>query len=33
MLSIGFVPVYLIGLFIAMVYCDQFIVKRDVLDN
>lgn len=33
MLSIGFVPVYLIGLFIAMVYCDQFIVKRDILDN
>lgn len=33
MLSIAIVPTYLIGLFICMVYYDQFIVKNEVLDN
>lgn len=33
MLSIAIVPTYLIGLFICMLYYDQFIVKNEVLDN
>lgn len=33
MLSIAIVPTYLIGLFICMIYYDQFIVKNEVLDN
>ncbi len=33
MISILIVPVYLIGMFICMIYYDQFIVKKEVLDN
>lgn len=33
MISISIVPIYLICMFIAMVYYDQFIVKNDILDN
>lgn len=33
MISIMVVPVYLIGMFICMIYYDQFIVKNEVLDN
>ncbi len=33
MISILIVPTYLIGLFIGMIYYDQFIVKNDILDN
>ena len=33
MLSIAIVPIYLIGLFVCMVYYDQFIVKNEVLDH
>lgn len=33
MISVAIVPGYLICLFIGMVYCDQFIVKNEVLDN
>lgn len=33
MISIGIVPIYLVGMFVCMVYYDQFIVKNEVLDN
>ena len=33
MISISIVPVYLVGMFICMIYYDQFIVKNEVLDN
>ena len=33
MLSIAIVPTYLIGLFICMLYYDQFIVKNEVLEK
>lgn len=33
MISISIVPIYLIGMFVCMIYYDQFIVKKEVLDN
>lgn len=33
MISISMVPAYLICMFVCMVYYDQFIVKKEVLDN
>ena len=33
MISVAIVPTYLIGMFICMVYHDQFIVKKEILDN
>ncbi len=33
MISISIVPIYLICMFICMVYYDQFIIKKEVLDN
>lgn len=32
-LSISIVPIYLVGMFVCMIYYDQFIVKKEVLDN
>lgn len=33
MISVAIVPIYLIGMFICMIYYDQIIVKKEVLDN
>lgn len=33
MISISIVPIYLVGMFICMIYYDQFIVKNELLDN
>lgn len=33
MISVAIVPIYLVGMFICMIYYDQIIVRKEVLDN
>lgn len=33
MISVSIIPIYLVGMFLAMIYYDQIVVKNEILDN